>query len=405
MASSAGVCHCPICLNNHSIDQFLVFPCGHGFCSNCTHQLFEQSRPKCPNCRVHIHRRESHQVFLTVVDAKTALATSLVEGLDLMGPSTPSGSVKRAEQKLRRVAESNPDSDTVKAILDALESFNERIIPLFKNVESQSKEIHSLKEDLRRARRSRDSMANKVKDGEALHLENVTLKNQLNEAERNTNEAIRLAEVAKDEATRNHDQAQVWKKLSAELDQDNRRYKDLLERQISSARTLKEKNKKLAKQVTSLTEQINRKDTMSDATTAEYDGDFSTHEHSRISNRLSIGGTPTRLNIPGTPSTARRSICMDENDIDLDMSGIPQTKFQSDWQLTSASTSNVLKKRSLNETNPMERRRVTNPIHVLKKAPATIGQTPFPISLDSKGHPTRPVQFGPRSHVPLGRHL
>ncbi|PPR07004.1 hypothetical protein CVT24_011090 [Panaeolus cyanescens] len=404
MSTSAGVCHCPICLNNHSIDQFLVFPCGHGFCSNCTHQLFEQSRPKCPNCRVSIHRRDSHQVFLTVVDAKTALATSVVEGIELMGPSTPSGSVKRAEQKIRQVVESNPDSDSVKAILDALATFSERIVPMFKTVESQSKEISKLQEDLRRAKRSRDSMANKIKDGENLQQANNQLKQALEEAERNTHQAIQLAELAKDETTKHHDKMQEWKKRAAELDQENRRYKDLLDRQINSARTMKEKNKKLSKQISSLTEQINRKDAMSDAT-GDYDGDFSTHEHSRISNRLSIGGTPNKMSVTGTPSSARRSTYLDENDIDLDMSGIPQTKFQSDWQLNNAGTSNVLKKRSLNETNPLERRRVTNPIHLQKKAPASIAQTAFPISIDNKGHPTRPVQFGPRSYVPLGRHL
>ena len=65
--------------------------------------MFQESgRPKCPNCRVIIRDRESHPLFLELVDSKTVFTSSLVEGLGKMDHETPLLSVKKAGQKLRK---------------------------------------------------------------------------------------------------------------------------------------------------------------------------------------------------------------------------------------------------------------------------------------------------------------
>jgi predicted nuclease with TOPRIM domain len=58
----------------------------------------------------------------------------------------------------------------------------------------------------------------------------VRLKRVLLETEQNTDEALRLAESAKDELATHHVTANQWKKRTTELEQENKRYKDMLDR-------------------------------------------------------------------------------------------------------------------------------------------------------------------------------
>ena len=68
-------------------------------------------------------------------------------------------------------------------------------------------EIEALREELRRSHRERDLMQTDV----------ARLRNALSEFEANAQEAIRLAELA-------------WQRRAEELDQENKRFRDMLER-------------------------------------------------------------------------------------------------------------------------------------------------------------------------------
>lgn len=69
--------NCPICLNHFPIGgdkpEFLMFPCGHGFCASCTNRLFPtlslERTARCPNCRKFINQRDGHPVYLEIVDS------------------------------------------------------------------------------------------------------------------------------------------------------------------------------------------------------------------------------------------------------------------------------------------------------------------------------------------------
>jgi len=76
-------------------------------------------------------------------------------------------------------------------------------------------------------------MQNKLRKAESLQIEVVHLRNALSESEANTQEAIRLAEVAKDDLGKVHVASGQWQRRAAELDQENKRYKDMLERHAS----------------------------------------------------------------------------------------------------------------------------------------------------------------------------
>jgi len=370
--------HCPICFNHFPIGadkpETVIFPCGHGYCKECTSTMFgRESKSKCPQCRVTIHRRDGHPVFLELVDSAAHFTASLIDGLDQMNHNTPLISVKKANQKLGKALQgAKPNDDTVSALLKAVQDFQDRIIPLFAKVQGQKQEIDGLRKDLHRTYKDRDHYESKAKKVEPLEDEVDRLTSERNVATHERDEAIRLAEIAKDDFIRVQQSSLQWQKHAGELDAENRRFKDQLERHVNNARVQKEKNKKLARQVDSLTKQLADREPASDATHG-YDGDFSAHEYSRVQSSFSVSSSSIR--------SPNRSF-NDENEvpIELDFEGMPPPTFTSDWQLQGSSTG-LLKKRNQN----------------------VVRRNAGPIDLDRKGHPKRAVQLGPRNIIRISR--
>ncbi|KIM39679.1 hypothetical protein M413DRAFT_447137 [Hebeloma cylindrosporum] len=295
-----------------------------------------------------------------------------------MNTDTPLLSLKKASMKLGQVAKEDPDRAMVLPLLKAIEDFNDRIIPNFSTVEKQKQEIERLRSELHRSHRERDLMQTKLRKAESLQTEVVSLRNALSESEANTQEAIRLAEAAKDDLGKLHETSGQSQRRAVELDQENKRFKDMLERHTSIGRVQKDKNRKLQKQLAAMREERAEAEraTMSDALTHEYDGDFSGHEASRPQSSFHI--------VSPSPSRAARRSFHDENDISLDFAGIAPPTFPSDWKIEPG----VLRKRTVNGTLVGTQRRVGGV---------------FPISLDRKGHPTKAVQLGPKSIVHVSR--
>lgn len=115
-------------------------------------------------------------------------------------------------------------------LAQAIEDFKERIIPMFTKVDTQTEEIDQLRVELRKLRRDKEHFRDKLKKMESYQSEVTRLKTALSETERNTDEALRLAESAKDEVAAHHATANQWKKRVTELEQDNKRYRDMLDR-------------------------------------------------------------------------------------------------------------------------------------------------------------------------------
>ncbi|KAF8806904.1 hypothetical protein BYT27DRAFT_7167162 [Phlegmacium glaucopus] len=351
--------HCPICFSHLPVDKFVVFPCGHGLCIDCKRRMFQESRrPKCPNCRIHIHDRDAHPVFLELIDSKVAFASSLVDGLDRMDCETPLLSVKKAGQKLGRVLQGPQlEPDAMAGLVKALEHFNERIIPLYNKREIQSHQIVTLTAACLQSRQENEFLQDQLTKANQFQKKSIQLEMELEEAKKNEDKAICLAENAKNELGRVHENLIQWKGRTEELTTENKRYKDLLE---SNRR---EKQKRLHhKQMVEQTQKsaTREREAMSDAT-QDYDGDFSAHEHSMMR---------SSLNVMSTPSSRTARHLQDENHIDLDMEGMPPLRFHSGWQLNKP-----------------------------KLKYGTVARRPFPLDLDHKGRPNRPVQLGPRSVI------
>ncbi|KAF8555645.1 hypothetical protein OG21DRAFT_832146 [Imleria badia] len=66
---------CPIHLDAVSINDILVFKCGHGFCEPCLEEHFahhgHSGHPSCPTCRKPIRRKEAFPLFLAAAQPST----------------------------------------------------------------------------------------------------------------------------------------------------------------------------------------------------------------------------------------------------------------------------------------------------------------------------------------------
>ena len=122
-------------------------------------------------------------------------------------------------------------------MFNAIEDFKERITPIFVKVETQTRDITKLCDDVCRLRRDKELLRTQLKKIEPLQGKVLQLKKELSETERNTAEALRLAEVAKDEVAAHHTTTNQWKKRAAESELENKRYKDMLERQANAVRS------------------------------------------------------------------------------------------------------------------------------------------------------------------------
>ncbi|KAJ7215299.1 hypothetical protein B0H12DRAFT_1154632 [Mycena haematopus] len=130
--------------------------CGHGLCIGCSEQTF--TNRNCAICRQPKGPQECIQIFLTFCEAETTpvqKAHTVAENLAKIGSETMPHSVQKAGQKIRRVVRDleSEDQDVARELLDAAKNLDERIYPLFLELELANDQIAALiaqREELRR---------------------------------------------------------------------------------------------------------------------------------------------------------------------------------------------------------------------------------------------------------------
>ena len=101
-------------------------------------------------------------------------------------------------------------------------------------MEAQAQQIIALREDCLKSRGETAKLQHKLTGAEVFLTKSIQLEIDLKEAKRNEDEAIRLAEIAKNDFVKAQESSIQWKKRASELDTENKRYKDMLERNVES---------------------------------------------------------------------------------------------------------------------------------------------------------------------------
>lgn len=101
-------------------------------------------------------------------------------------------------------------------------------------MEVQTQQIIVLKGDFHESYMETKILQDQLKKAEQLQKNSIQLEMQLKETKKNEDEAIRLAEIAKNELVEVREHLGQWKKRTSELTAENKRYKDLLEKQVES---------------------------------------------------------------------------------------------------------------------------------------------------------------------------
>ncbi|KAF8078181.1 hypothetical protein FPV67DRAFT_1464486 [Lyophyllum atratum] len=306
---STNSLRCQICITSQPICDFRFFPCD-------------------------IASAEEEQ--------STTLDT-LVNGLVQMDQDSKLISIQNAEKKLRRFAEkSEVVQNNNDFLLQAIEDFKKRIIPVFERATEQATMIESLKKsletcqgDLARSARQRDEM-----------------RCNLHQMEQERDQAIELARLASNETR------------VSELEEKTQRYRSQLIRHSKASQQHADKISSLEQQLTDLrAQQILDRDEHCPG--VELESGYSTTQ--------AYNPRPISPATPLKPTSTVTKPLSTHTNSGCDFEAMPPPGgFRSDWQISVPDK--LLKKRKLGSENE--------------------AKGGFPISLDKKGRPIGTIQLG-----------
>ncbi|KAJ7272816.1 hypothetical protein C8J57DRAFT_1715169 [Mycena rebaudengoi] len=221
---------CDVCFESYSLDLFRFLPaCGHGLCIICSEKT--ASKPNCAICRHPKNLLEPVQIYLTLGESSTeGKANAVVEDLRRIGPDSLAISVEKAGRKIRNVVRDiEMDNGVARELLDAAKDLDERIHPLFLELDLANATISSLNAEV-------EGLQQKLKAADVLEGELKQARRTLAEARASYKSAVNTAEQAKDCVVKER--------------ADNARLKRTVERQLSDLRSKEEENTLLRAKLT-----------------------------------------------------------------------------------------------------------------------------------------------------------
>ncbi|KAJ3735071.1 hypothetical protein DFJ43DRAFT_70880 [Lentinula guzmanii] len=369
--------HCQVCLGYYTISEFQILPCGHGGCSSCLDQIFDlvTQEGACWMCRQEFHRSRAHRIYIEVVDSKVAVLQGTIEGLEKMDAKVPVISVERASQRLKKTAqEIECDNEKAKSLQQAIEDFDERIVPVFKDVRAQAKELKQLRDELSRAKSRAQAFDEIRESSERKDLLINALRSELDQSKKDGQQVLSMMENLTTEHLSLKRQNELDMQDKKKKEDDNWKLRGTLERQAKDARSRKVKIQALKEEISNLRK---RNESLEESQSVALDeslpvfmsDDYGDNSQNFLPSSSSAQVAPS----PGRVRKKYRSFGLSQitnelhlANVDLDFdSGMPGPGFSSDWKMSGT----VTKK---------------------KAAP-----TNFPIPLDKHGRPTVSVQTGP----------
>lgn len=150
---------CNICQEHLPLQRILFLKCGHGFCKECLDENARTARSvdneaSCGSCRAIIGDHEPHPIFATFVEYSVEeRAHHVINGLDNIDETSPANSVKKAGRKIREVEKIlQTDATTSKKLLQAAQTLDQRVTPLFAELERIKKDNEIMRDALKESK-------------------------------------------------------------------------------------------------------------------------------------------------------------------------------------------------------------------------------------------------------------
>ncbi|KAF5351376.1 hypothetical protein D9758_008037 [Tetrapyrgos nigripes] len=353
-------CHCSLCYDHFDPEQMIIYPCGHGWCSQCNSNYFGQKTyVPCAMCKRRLTRKDGHVLHLEIHDsgyAESKYISTTIEGLEKMDADVKLVSVERGVQRMRKAVgflRSSAGHDMADTLQRAVEDFTNRILPKLSTMDAQAKQLETLKENLKQT--EQDSLTisqqSKKKSEEIRKLQST-----LDSLQSDHENAVSFAESVKRELLSLRGKDTAASEDMEKLREENRQCKSLLDEHARKNRKYKEKIKALQQEATSLRAQNNKLEQEMDESLVVKDE--SENEPLYASSSFSLPeSTPTHTQLPSSLSSIINEPLM--------ISGMPRQGFHSDFKL------------ALGKRKPDERHNL-------------------PLYLDRNGRPTKPVDCGPK---------
>ncbi|KAF8634217.1 hypothetical protein AX15_001026 [Amanita polypyramis BW_CC] len=360
------------------VDEFrTLVPCCHVFCTSCVAQVFSRGGGPCPLCRTFIGpdlNEAVKGVLLEFVTTKEALAETVVDGLNRMDENSKAVSVVRAPAKLQKAADEldlSEDRDLAKSLIQAMTEFKERIVPVFKEAEKQKQKVRELQSELESHKDQSQAydMKTELLTAKLRSLEDkmVEIRKSQGQVETERYRAVELAEKASNDLrTVRKDNITLSERVSV-LEEETTSLKGYLQQYKAAERKSKVKRKEMQRRLAELEHKA-----------CENKGDTQNASAATLPAVVNLDEETRKVTTTKDPDPFQYSI-----EPRFDFEGMPGPGFASTWK---PGEHRSVKKIKLSNDKVKE---ITN----------------VPIALDKSGHPTLPVQLGPkrrlRTHNPL----
>ncbi|KAK1232366.1 hypothetical protein PQX77_004488 [Marasmius sp. AFHP31] len=383
---------CPVCLESFRLptkkeDDYVILPCLHGSCRTCLDAIFSRSRnpteANCPTCRQTFKRDAAHHLYLNFERSVIASTITTVEGLGEMDAKSKLISVRTAGERVKRASEQLQchDTEVATSLIQAVEEFKDRIVPVFERQQYDAEELSRLREELRVANlqiaRSKLVTSQLTQKDEKIQA----LQKDLHEAEQARLEAISMSRGAGERIRRLQEENGSLSSTRIESNAEISRLKGILEEHGKTSRSykakirgLKEENHRLEARLSLAQESVmlDRDESLvlesnRQVTLQETQIGLKTPSPSPPSPNDVLSQSPP-FNKENVHSTSNSSFVYE---------GLPPLGFKSDWTVGGGATSTA--------TNPLKR-----------KVSSTVGRLANGITLDRKGQPVGSVQLGPK---------
>ncbi|KAL0060598.1 hypothetical protein AAF712_012601 [Marasmius tenuissimus] len=362
---------CPVCLESFRLptkkeDNYAILPC----------------QANCPTCRQTFKRDAAHHLYLSFERSVIASTITTVEGLGEMDAKSKLISVRTAGERVKRASEELKcqDTEVATSLIQAVEEFKDRIVPVFEKQQHDAEELSRLREELRVANRqvARSKLVTSQLTQKDEEIQ--ALQKDLREANQARLEAINMSRGTGERIRRLEEQNESLSSTGIESNAEISRLKGILEEHGKTSRSYKAKIRGLKEENHRLEAQLSLAQESEHVTLDEsliLESSRQTLQETQIGLTTPSPSPPSPNNVLSHSPPFNKENVHSTSNSSFVYEGLPPLGFKSDWTVDGGATSTA--------TNPLKR-----------KVSGNAGRSTSGITLDRKGRPVGSVQLGPK---------